>query len=449
MNSGSADTILSSMRKDAVSIFNQGLAAVDPRTCISECCMVRKNILYVKHHAFDLTWFERIWVMGAGKAAASMAAAVEELLADRIEKGLVVVKYDHLAPLETVEIKEAAHPVPDDNSVTGAEELLSTAREADEKTLILCLISGGGSALMTLPADGISLADKQAATQVLLGCGATIHEINTIRKHLSRIKGGQLAAAAFPAAMVCLILSDVVGDDLDIIASGPAVADPSTYGHCLDVINRYQIMDRLPPAVTAHLSNGAKGLVPETPKPGDPVFERVWHAVVASNFDALIRAETEAKKRGYQTLVLSSVIEGETRDVAGVHAAVARQVISSGHPVPAPACILSGGETTVTLKGGGKGGRNQEFALAAAFGIENLSSVVVLSGGTDGTDGPTDAAGAIVDGLTLSRAEALNLDANQHLAENNAYPFFEQLEDLLKTGATNTNVMDLRIVLIR
>lgn len=440
---------LAQMHQDAVDIFNHGLKAVDPKTCIFDKCRVKDNCLHIDDQVFELDGFEKILVIGAGKAAASMAFAMEHLLEDRISQGLVVVKYDHLEDLEHISIIEAAHPVPDENSVAGSQKILHLAGTADEKTLVICLVSGGGSSLMALPAEGLTLKDKQETTQVLLGCGATIHEINTIRKHLSGIKGGRLAKAVYPATLACLILSDVVGDDLDIISSGPGVADPGTFAQCSRIIDSYQIRDQIPGAVLALLEKGEKGLIPETPKINDPVFQNVSHTVVASNFDALLNAEQKARELGYDTLVLSSVIEGETIDVAGVHAAIARQVVLTGHPVQRPACILSGGETTVTLKGSGKGGRNQEFALACALGIKDLESVVILSGGTDGTDGPTDAAGAIADGTTVDRAKALGLDPEYYLRNNDAYPFFDQLSDLLKTGATNTNVMDVRIILVR
>ncbi|MFH2091171.1 MAG: glycerate kinase [Pseudomonadota bacterium] len=442
-------TILEQMKQDAIDIFNQGLAAVDPKACILEYCKLDGSFLHIDKQVFDLDRFETILVIGAGKAAASMAAAVEQILQDRITKGLVIVKYDHSEPLKTISIIEAAHPVPDENGVNGSTALLKLAQSADEKTLVLCLISGGGSALMALPAEGLTLLDKQKTTQVLLGCGATIHEINTIRKHLSQIKGGRLARAVYPATMACLVLSDVVGDDLDIISSGPCVADPGTYEQCLKIIDHYHISDHLPGAVMSYLTKGADGLIFETPKPGDPVFNHISHSIVASNFNALLSARKKAQELGYQVLLLSSMIEGETRDVAGVHAAIARQVLTSHHPIKPPACILSGGETTVTIKGKGKGGRNQEFALACGIRIKGLEHIVILSGGTDGTDGPTDAAGAIVDGTTMQRALESGLNPDRHLNENNAYPLFEQLSDLLITGATHTNVMDVRIMLIR
>lgn len=441
--------VLEKMRQDARDIFYQGLTAVNPETCIHQCCSMEGHILSIDKKTYDLNRFTTIFVLGAGKAGASMALAVESLLKERITKGFVIVKYGHVKPLRYIELAEAGHPIPDENGLCAAERLLDMAGEADEKTLVICLISGGGSALMTLPAKGISLFEKQETTKVLLDSGAPIHEINTIRKHLSRIKGGLLARAIYPATLACLVLSDVVGDNLDIIASGPAVSDPGTFGHCLDIIRTWGLGLKLPPAVLAHLENGAQGRIPETPKKGDKIFDRVSHTLIAGNIHALRAAEKKAAALGYHTLVLPSPVEGETREAAALYGAMARQVLATGLPVKPPACILSGGETTVTLKGKGKGGRNQEFALAAAMAIQGLDHVVVLSAGTDGTDGPTDAAGAMADHTTSQRAACLGLVPEQFLFENNAYPFFESLSDLFKTGPTFTNVMDIYLLLVR
>ncbi|MBW2593761.1 MAG: glycerate kinase, partial [Deltaproteobacteria bacterium] len=342
----------------------------------------------------------------------------------------------------------AGHPVPDQNGENGALAISAMAESAESDDLIICLISGGGSALMPLPAQGLSLADKQKTTGVLLACGAAIHEINTIRKHLSDIKGGMLARAANPATLVSLILSDVVGDDLDVIASGPCVPDSSTFADCMDIITGYGIEEHLPETVAVHLKAGLSGQIPETPKAGDSAFEKTRNLIIGRNIDAVNAAKSAAKNLGYHTLILSSMIEGETRDVARVHGAIAREVVKTGNPMPPPLCILSGGETTVTIKGRGLGGRNQEFALAAAMDIAGYENITVLSGGTDGTDGPTDAAGAVADGTTIARAGALGLAPHQYLSNNDAYHFFEPLGDLIKTGPTNTNVMDLRIILI-
>ena len=435
------------MRSDALAIFQAGLASVAPGPAIRAHCRRDGNRLDVGSRTYDLARYEKIWIIGTGKASAAMAQTMEDLLGDRVAGGLITVKYDHLAPLRTVRIIEAGHPVPDQNGCNGAREMLSLAQAAGPKDLVFCLISGGGSALMPLPGDGLTLADKQAVSKVLLSCGASIHEMNTIRKHLSAIKGGHLAAAVYPAELCTLILSDVVGDDLDIIASGPTVPDPGTFEMALAIVERYRITKHLPDSVLQYLTRGAAGEIPESPKPTADCFDRAHHLIVGSNRQCVQAARKEANTRGYQTLVLSSLVEGETRDIARMHGAMGREVLSTGNPVAPPACLISGGETTVTLKGNGRGGRNQEFALAAALDIEGTQEIVVLSGGTDGTDGPTDAAGAIVDGYTTSRAKAAGLDPWHHLVDNNAYPLFERLGDLLLTGPTNTNVMDLRLVL--
>jgi len=442
-------SVLQKMRQDAVDIFNEGLTAADPKVCIPRCCKLEHNVFKVNNMVYDLDKFERIIVIGTGKAGASMACAMEEILQDRITAGIVIVKYDHVENLEKITLVEAGHPVPDANGVAGAQKLLKMAQQADENTLVICLISGGGSAFMSLPAHGLSLEDKQKTTERLLGCGATIHEINTIRKHLSRIKGGLLAKAVYPAPMIYLVLSDVVGDDLDIIASGPAVADRGTFSQCLGIIETYGIKKYLPATVLKHFKKGLQDRIPETPKKGHPVFQNVFHTIIASNIDVLLSAEKMAKQLGYNCQILSSMIEGETIDVAGVHTAIAREILTTGHPEKPPACILSGGETTVTIKGTGKGGRNQEFALASAIRIKNLKHAVILSAGTDGTDGPTDAAGAIADHTTVQRAMDLGMKPELFLRENNAYPFFDRISDLFKTGATNTNVMDLRVIIVR
>lgn len=441
-------SIIEKMRREAESIFCAGLRAVEPAAAVKRFLRRDGNHLFVGDRTVDLSGLRHLYILGAGKAAAPMARAVEEILADRITDGVVCTKYGHGAPLTHVRIVEAGHPVPDENGRTGAEKIMFLASGATEKDLVLCLISGGGSALISLPSPGVTLEDKQLTTRTLLACGATIHEINTIRKHLSGIKGGLLAQAACPATIVTLILSDVVGDDLDVIASGPTVPDRSRFSDCLAIMDQYGIIERLPEAVTAHIRAGVSGKIPETPKPGDVCFEKSDTIVVGSNSEAMMAARGAAESFGYNTVILSSMMEGETREVARVHAAMAKEILKTGNPVARPACLLSGGETTVTIRGNGKGGRNQEFVLAAALEIPGLENIVVFSAGTDGTDGPTDAAGAVADGHTLCRAGALGMIPVNHLLNNDAHPFFENLNDLVITGPTQTNVMDLRIVLV-
>ena len=429
-------------------IFQAGIETVSGEKAVQRQCRVEDEKLFLGPLEYHLPELAHIFVVGAGKASAYMALTLEHLLADRIARGLINVKYEHLADVKHIKLIEAGHPVPDINGQRGAAAILEMAHAAQSQDLLICLMSGGGSALLPLPAAGIELADKQAMINTLLACGATIHEINTLRKHTSAIKGGQLARAAYPAELVALILSDVVGDDLDVIASGPTVADSSTFEDALAVVRKYDLAHRLPPAIMSYLEAGLAGQRPETPKPGDVSCTKAHNLIIGSNFEALQSARQAAQRMGYNTIILSSTIEGETRDVATWHASIAREIRHSGNPIAPPACILSGGETTVTLQGQGKGGRNQEFALAAAIAIADQEDMVILSGGSDGTDGPTDAAGAIVDSTSLSRAQTAGLEPRSFLANNDAYHFFKPLGDLLITGPTHTNVMDLRIILV-
>ncbi len=436
------------LRKAAVEIFGAAVQAVDPAAAIHRHMKREGTRLTIGGEALDLAAVRRIVVVGLGKAGASMAGAVEEILGERIQRGVVVTKYGHVQPMKTIRLHEAGHPVPDEAGIAGAQAILDCVKGLGPEDLVLVLISGGGSALTPAPVEGISLAEKQALTKALLACGADIREMNMLRKHISRIKGGQLARAAQPAQVRTLILSDIVGDPLDAIASGPTVPDPTTYADALGILDKYRIRQEIPTGIRAHLEAGAAGKVSETPKPTDPLFARVKSLMVASNIQALEAAKAEAQRLGLRAMILSSFIEGETRDVARMHAALALEVRASGNPVTPPVCFITGGETTVTLKGKGKGGRNQEFALAAALDIAGLRDVVVLSAGTDGTDGPTDAAGAIADGDTLGRAAAAGLKPRLALDGNDAYPFFERLSDLIITGPTRTNVMDVRLVLV-
>jgi len=436
------------LRADALSIFGDGLAAVDPEAAVRSALRLRSGHLIAGGRRLPLAPGGRIFVVGMGKAAAPMATAVEAVLGERIVRGVVVTKYGHRQPLKRIELLEAGHPLPDEEGLAASQAIEDVLAEAGEKDLVLVLISGGGSALLPAPAGEITLKEKATLTRLFLEAGVEIDEINTVRKHLSRLKGGGLARLAAPAAVLSLILSDVVGDPLDIIASGPTVADPSTYADALDVLCRYRLLDKVPKAVLGHLQQGKEGHLPETPKPDAPFFERTVNLLVGSNGIAVFAAAEKAKKLGYRTLVLSTSITGETRHVAAVHAALARETVASGNPMTPPACLISGGETTVTVHGNGRGGRNQEFALAAAIGIAGLPDTLILSAGTDGTDGPTDAAGAFADGSTTRRAAALGLSPTRHLENNDAYPFFAALGDLFITGATRTNVMDLRIILV-
>lgn len=436
------------MRGAAQAIFSAALEAADPAEALLRHVRLQGGTLAAGGRRYRLSSFDRIQVIGAGKAGANMAAALERLLDTRIAGGLVNVKYGHTAELRRIELNECGHPVPDEAGVRGARRIAGIAARSGERDLLLCVISGGASALLPLPEPPVTLGEKQTVTRLLLASGANIHEINAVRKHISAVKGGQLARLAHPAAVLTLLLSDVIGDDLDVIGSGPTAPDASTFASAQAVLAKYAIADRVPEPVRARLGAGVRGEIAETPKPGDRVFARVHNLVVGSNRLAVGAAARKARQLGFRPLVLSTRIEGETRDVARMHAAIAREIADSGLPLKAPACVISGGETTVTLRGSGLGGRNQEFALAAAIDLAGCENIVVLSGGTDGTDGPTDAAGAIADGRTLERAAGLGRDARRFLEDNDSYRFFEPLGDLVKTGPTGTNVMDVRLLLV-
>jgi len=435
-------------QREARAIFRAALQAADPVAAVRRHLRLIGQTLVAGGRQYSLRSFDRIWVVGAGKASAAMASAVEGLLGKRIAGGLVNVKYGHSAALRRIELNECGHPLPDERGVRGATRIAEIVREAGNRDLILCLISGGASALLPLPAPPITLEEKQTVTQMLLASGATIQEINAVRKHLSAIKGGQLARLARPAKMISLLLSDVVGDQLDVIGSGPTAPDASTFADARSVLEKYGLGERVPVAVRQRIAAGIRGGLSETPKANDRAFRGTRNFIVGSNRLAVDAAEAKARQLGFEPVVLSTTMVGETREVARVHAAIAREVAASGRPAKRPACLISGGETTVTLRGAGLGGRNQEFVLAAAIELAGSPGVVVLSGGTDGTDGPTDAAGAIADGSTVAAAAAKGLDAQRYLDENDSYHFFEAAGGLLITGPTRTNVMDVRLVLV-
>jgi hydroxypyruvate reductase len=444
---------LDEMRRMAKDIFLKALTAVDPSIILKDRIRIEKDHLLVRieenlENIFDLKVFDNIFLVGTGKASNLMAQAVEKILGGRITKGIITTKYSHLLPLKKTETIEAGHPIPDQNGYVGAKKIQNLLKETGPKDLIIFLLSGGGSALLPFPAQGIDLKEKQEATQLLLDCGADIKEINTIRKHMSQMKGGWLAKWAYPSTVIGFILSDVVGDQLDVIGSGPTVPDPSTFEEAWQILKKYDLLNEISPSIQKYLKLGKEGKKEETPKPGEVVFEKVYNSLIGSNILALRAAEKEAKSFGFNTLILSSSIVGETREAALFHLAIAKEVVSSGNPIPKPACLLSGGETTVTIKGDGLGGRNQEFALAGAIEINGIEKVVLLSGGTDGTDGPTDATGAVADHTTVQRAISMGLNPNAYLNNNDAYPFFQKLGDLLITGPTQTNVMDVRILLV-
>lgn len=431
-----------------MSIFRAGLKAVEARDAVCNALKLEGDLLTVAGQRYHLNDYRRILVLGAGKASAFMAAGIEAILGPRISRGLVCVKYGHLTGLQHIELLEAGHPIPDANGEAAASAILELANQAGADDLVIFLLSGGGSALMPLAWEGITLQDKQKAASLMLASGATIHQINTVRKHCSRVKGGRLAQAIAPARLITLIISDVVGNDLDVIASGPTVADPTTFADALGVIGQLGLKSKMPASIISHFEAGVRNQVPETPKADSFPWQHVQNVIIADNLLAMEAARKKARELGYNTLLLSSMMEGETRTVAQVHGAIARETNLTANPIAPPACLLSGGETTVTVRGKGLGGRNMEFALASALDIAGCPEIVLLCGGTDGTDGPTDAAGAIADGLTTERAGRLGLDAEDFLQRNDSYHFFKALDDLVITGPTHTNVMDLRIFLI-
>lgn len=429
-------------------ILDAALEAVAPDKAIHRHVHVEGSTMTVAGIRYDLDAFDHVYIVGAGKGAAPMAATLETMLGDRITDGAVCVKYDHAVPTRTVTVYEGAHPVPDANGEQAARAILEIAAKATERDLVLCVITGGASALTPALVEGISLEDGKAATSLLLECGATIHEINAIRKHLSIFGSGNLARAAHPARLIALIISDVVGDNLDVIASGPTSPDSSTFVQCMEIVQRYGIHDKLPANILARLEAGVAGRIPETPKAGDAVFDTVQNVLVATNAQALEAAANAAQQHGYTPRILTSTMTGEAREKARELVDTAMNLCLDGKTVSGPVCLLAGGETTVTITGNGLGGRNQEMALAASLHLQGCEHITMLCAGTDGSDGPTDAAGGFACSQTVERAVCCNLDPHALLADNNAYCYLEQTDNLLKTGPTLTNVMDLALLLV-
>ncbi|OGL01134.1 MAG: hypothetical protein A3E31_13240 [Candidatus Rokubacteria bacterium RIFCSPHIGHO2_12_FULL_73_22] len=416
-----------SAREDARAIWQAVLAAADPAPL-------------VRAHLAALPAARHILVLGCGKASGAMARAAEEVLGERIAAGFVVVKDGYTVPLARVRLTEAGHPVPDARGLAASARLLELAHGADEDDLILFLVSGGGSALTPAPAPPVTLAEKGEVTRLLLDAGATIGELNAVRKHLSLFKGGQLARAAWPAAVLTLALSDVIGDALDVIASGPTAPDPTTFQDALDVLTARAPGDRAPASVRERLEAGRRGKLEETPKPGDRVFERVSHVVIGNNALVTDAALAAARRLGYRAELLTRALQGEARQVA-------RDLVERARRLPPRTCLVAGGETTVTVRGRGTGGRCQELALAAALELLPGEPLGVLAAGTDGTDGPTDAAGALVDAGTVARARAAGADPRRALEDNDAHAALGASGDLLVTGPTRTNLLDLYLVL--
>jgi hydroxypyruvate reductase len=427
-------------RDAAAAIWRAALTAGDVAPLVQRHLRLDRHRLSAGSLALDLDRVRRVLVLGAGKAGAAMARGVEAILGPRVSEGFVVVKDGYRLPAARVEIAEAGHPVPDDRGLAASARLLALAESATADDLVLFLVSGGGSALTPAPAPPITLEEKQVVTRLLLAGGATINELNAVRKHLSRFKGGLLARAASPATVLTLALSDVIGDPLDVIGSGPTAPDPTRYAEALAVLERRGVTARTPGPILERLRAGARGEIAETPKPGDRVFARVTNLVIGNNALVVDAAAVEAERLGYRPHVLTRALEGEAREVA-------HELLARARALPAPACLIAGGETTVTVRGNGRGGRCQEFVLAAALQIAAGEDLVVLAAGTDGTDGPTEAAGGIVDAGTVARGRSAGLEAARALADNDAHPFLTAAGDSVMTGPTNTNLLDLYLVL--
>lgn len=430
-------------RRLSIEIFYASLNEVNPYNLV-------KSYTDTIHSIYQSDKFNTFLVIGFGKAACPMAKAVEEHFKDVIAAGIVITKNNHCpAQYRPCKIKvfEAGHPVPDEKGLRATGEIVKLVSSADEKTVVFCLISGGGSALLVSPYEGITLGEKQKITEMLLRAGATIDELNAVRKHISKVKGGRLAEIAYPAKVISLILSDVIGDRLDVIASGPTSPDTTTYHDAMRILKKYRLPDKTHQGISAVLHNGAEGSIPETPKERSMIFENVENIIIGNNTKALEGAKRKSESIGFNTEIISSAITGEAKEAGKWLAQKAidiRKRKNSSHTM----CLISGGETTVTVKGSGKGGRNMELALSFAMQIEGTEGITLLSAGTDGTDGPTDAAGAIVNGQTIGRAREKGLDPEEYLINNDSYNFFERIDELFITGPTGTNVMDIQIMVV-
>jgi glycerate 2-kinase len=434
--------VLRNSKKVLDTVFHAALRAVDPYESVRSACDAIRSV-YLRGG------YRRLIVVGFGKASCPMAEGVEDRLPDIIDTCCVVTKYGHCRgyPLGNAVVHEAGHPLPDENGTRATDRIVHILKDADEGTLVVCLISGGGSALLVSPCDGITLRDKQAITDSLLKSGADIYELNTVRKHLSRVKGGRLAELAYPAKIISLIISDVVGDRLGVIASGPTSPDDTTYGDALHILSKYGLEAKAPRSVLEVLTRGAEGVIPETPKEGDRIFGKVTNLIIGNNKKALEAAKDACKTFGLHAEIVSSTLTGDAAAAGKWLAEKAIGIRNKGN-MQEPLCLISGGETTVNVKGQGTGGRNMELALSFGIGISGVKGVTLLSAGTDGTDGPTDAAGAVADGEMVHNAVGSGIDPEMYLADNDSYTFFKKAGGLFVTGPTGTNVMDIQVILI-
>lgn len=435
-------------RRLALQSLEAGLNAADPGRIVRSRVLLKNSNIKVDGCSLDLRKFRNVYVIGGGKAGASMAKALNQILGRRITRGLVNVLPSVAGRTSMIELHRASHPTPDESGVKGTLKMLRIVEEAGKEDLIICLISGGGSSLMPLPRDGVTLHDKREITQALLRSGATIDEINAVRKHISDFKGGWLAKKAYPATILNLVLSDVVGDAISSIASGPSAPDPTTFHDAIMILRKYSLWDRTPESIRKLLSEGENGVIPETPKPGDKVFRKVHNIVIGNNRSATAATCRYLRSVGLNSVILTSTLEGEARHVGVVLSSIAREIERAGNPASRPAAIVAGGETTVTVTGEGTGGRNQELVLAATPKLAGSNGVVLASLSTDGVDGPTDAAGAIADGDTLAKAARMGLVPEDFLSANDSYNFFSKLGDLILTGSTGTNVNDITVLVL-
>jgi hydroxypyruvate reductase/glycerate 2-kinase len=434
-------------REIAEKIFLEGVKSVLPEKLITGIMRLNGSVLTIGEHKVQLDQVNNIYVIGAGKASAAMGHYVESILGNRITGGHIVVKYGHACKLKKVIVTEAGHPLPDSNGLKATEEIIKISTQAMENDLVICLISGGGSALLADLPQGLLPEELYIVNNLLIRCGASINEINCVRKHLSGVKGGQLARIVGPAQLVTLILSDVTGNPLEVIASGPTVPDPSTFSDALKVIEKYALSTDITTGVLNYLRDGLHGIHPETPKPGDPLFSGTFNILAGTNQIALKAAKNQAVRMGYKTCIIDSELKG---DVENVCESVISTAISfqNNKEIQKPVCLLFGGETTVRVNGNGRGGRNQHLVLSAAIRLKNIPDITLLSAGTDGTDGPTDAAGAVADIGSVRRAMSLNEDPEIYLSEFNSYNFFKRVGGQIMTGPTFTNVMDIVVVLV-
>ncbi len=437
------------LRRQGLKIFKAGIRAVDPERLVKKFLRMEKDRLHVGNRVLELNKIRRIIVVGFGKASARMAKATEEVLGSRIHSGIVITKYGFSSKLRRIRLLQAGHPVPDRNGLRATKKIIQLLKGAGEKDLVICLISGGGSSLLVLPVPKVSLEDKKKVTELLLRCGATIEEMNAVRKHLSQVKGGRLAKIAYPARVFSLILSDVPNDRLDTIASGPTAPDRTNFYQCLQVIRKYKLSRRVPSSVDHYLKISLGNEQKETPKRDSRFFGKVHNLVVGSNIMALKGCEEKAKRLGFKTCLVTKPILGDNAAAAKKLLKLAERIRKEGKPISTPACVISGGETTLEVKGEGHGGRNQEFVLQCAKDLGKLKGIVVLSASTDGNDGPTDAAGAFCDDSVLRKAKSRHLNMDQFLKNNDSYYFFKKTGGLIKIGPTGTNVADIHLMLVK